>query len=126
MCNLFFIIYFLFFNLCVYSKTYDNSFFNGECFNELLKNFRCIVCQNQSLYDSTSEFAIGIKKEIYTMVVMDYNTKDIIDFMIKNYGEVVSYTPILSEDNFILWILPLIFIIIGFIFFIFIVKGSKI
>ena len=34
---------------------------NEDIKNKITKNFRCLICQGQSVYDSDSEFAISLK-----------------------------------------------------------------
>ena len=62
--------------------------------NEISNNVRCLVCRNQSIYDSNSDFANDIKKII--MIHLNDNKSDefIYKFLKSKYGEYipVSYT----------------------------------
>ncbi|MDP2763116.1 MAG: cytochrome c-type biogenesis protein CcmH [Enterobacteriaceae bacterium] len=116
------IIFFYFFSLVscfgideyvFYSVNDENRFF------ELIKNFRCMVCQNQNLYDSNSLFAVDVKKIIYNMIIIGENNSDIMNFMTDNYGEFVSYSPLSNDYNFVLWYFPIVLLFIGVVFFIF-------
>ena len=51
--------------------------------NEISNNVRCLVCRNQSIYDSNSDFANDIKKII--MVHLNDNKSD--EFIYKFYSQ---------------------------------------
>ncbi|HFL8824338.1 MAG TPA: cytochrome c-type biogenesis protein [Candidatus Azoamicus sp. OHIO1] len=102
-----------------YSVNDENRFF------ELIKNFRCMVCQNQNLYDSNSPFAVDVKKIIYNMIIIGEDNFDIMNFMTDNYGEFVSYSPLSNDYNFVLWYFPIVFLFIGVVFFIFTFRSKS-
>ena len=85
--------------------------------NEISNNVRCLVCKNQSIYDSNSDFANDIKKII--MIHLNDNKSDefIYKFLKSKYGEYILFKPPFQINTLILWILPFILIISGLIFF---------
>ena len=87
--------------------------------NEISNNVRCLVCRNQSIYDSNSDFANDIKKII--MIHLNDNKSDefIYKFLKSKYGEYILFKPPFQINTLILWILPFILIISGLIFFTF-------
>ena len=87
--------------------------------NEISNNVRCLVCRNQSIYDSNSDFANDIKKII--MIHLNDNKSDefIYKFLKSKYGEYILFKPPFQINTLILWILPFILIICGLIFFTF-------
>ena len=87
--------------------------------NEISNNVRCLVCRNQSIYDSNSDFANDIKKII--MIHLNDNKSDefIYKFLKSKYGEYILFKPPFQINTLILWILPFILIIFGLIFFTF-------
>ena len=87
--------------------------------NEISNNVRCLVCRNQSIYDSNSDFANDIKKII--MIHLNNNKTDefIYKFLKSKYCEYILFKPPFQINTIILWILPFIFIISGLIFFTF-------
>ena len=87
--------------------------------NEISNNVRCMVCRNQSIYDSNSDFANDIKKII--MIHLNDNKSDefIYKFLKSKYGEYILFKPPFQINTLILWILPFILIICGLIFFTF-------
>ena len=87
--------------------------------NEISNNVRCLVCRNQSIYDSNSDFANDIKKII--MIHLNDNKSDefIYKFLKSRYGEYILFKPPFQINTLILWILPFILIICGLILFTF-------
>ena len=87
--------------------------------NEISNNVRCLVCRNQSIYDSNSDFANDIKKII--MIHLNDNKSDefIYKFLKSKYGEYILFKPPFQINTLILWILPFILIISWLIFFTF-------
>ena len=87
--------------------------------NEISNNVRCLVCRNQSIYDSNSDFANDIKKII--MIHLNDNKSDefIYKFLKSKYGEYILFKPPFQINTLILWTLPFILIISGLIFFTF-------
>ena len=87
--------------------------------NEISNNVRCLVCRNQSIYDSNSDFANDIKNII--MIHLNDNKSDefIYKFLKSKYGEYILFKPPFQINTLILWILPFILIICGLILFTF-------
>jgi cytochrome c-type biogenesis protein CcmH len=87
--------------------------------NEISNNVRCLVCRNQSIYDSNSDFANDIKKIIIIHINDNKSDEFIYKFLKSKYGEYILFKPPFQINTLILWILPFILIISGLIFFTF-------
>ena len=87
--------------------------------NEISNNVRCLVCRNQSIYDSNSDFANDIKKMIIIHLKDNKSDEFIYKFLKSKYGEYILFKPPFQINTLILWILPFILIISGLIFFTF-------
>ena len=87
--------------------------------NEISNNVRCLVCRNQSIYDSNSDFANDIKKIIIIHLKDNKSDEFIYKFLKSKYGEYILFKPPFQINTLILWILPFILIISGLIFFTF-------
>ena len=87
--------------------------------NEISNNVRCLVCRNQSIYDSNSDFANDIKKIIRIHLKDNKSDQFIYKFLKSKYGEYILFKPPFQINTLILWILPFILIISGLIFFTF-------
>ena len=87
--------------------------------NEISNNVRCLVCRNQSIYDSNSDFANDLKKIIIIHLKDKKSDEFIYKFLKSKYGEYILFKPPFQINTLILWILPFILIISGLIFFTF-------
>jgi len=87
--------------------------------NEISNNVRCLVCRNQSIYDSNSDFANDMKKIIIIHLKENKSDEFIYKFLKSKYGEYILFKPPFQINTLILWILPFILIISGLIFFTF-------
>lgn len=87
--------------------------------NEISNNVRCLVCRNQSIYDSNSDFANDMKKIIIIHINDNKSDEFIYKFLKSKYGEYILFKPPFQINTLILWILPFILIISGLIFFTF-------
>ena len=86
---------------------------NNELKNKILKNIRCLICQGQSVYDSESDFASSIKLIVIRKINEGSSEDQVYDFLREKYGDWIIYEPKLNKNTFILWILPLLFFIVG-------------
>ena len=87
--------------------------------NEISNNVRCLVCRNQSIYDTNSDFANDMKEIIIIHLKDNKSDEFIYKFLKSKYGEYILFKPPFQINTLILWILPFILIISGLIFFTF-------
>ena len=77
------------------------------------KNVRCLVCQNQSIDESSAPLAKDLRILIRKKI-KDGNTDDeIYKFLVNRYGDFILLKPLLKFNTFILWIMPFVLLIIG-------------
>ena len=86
---------------------------NNVLKNKILKNIRCLICQGQSVYDSESDFASSIKLIVIRKINEGSSEDQVYDFLREKYGDWIIYEPKLNKNTFILWILPLLFFLVG-------------
>ncbi|VAW88244.1 Cytochrome c heme lyase subunit CcmL [hydrothermal vent metagenome] len=79
----------------------------------LAHELRCLVCQNQSLGDSHSEFAIDMRSEIREQMRQGKNDEQVTDFMVQRYGDFIRFRPPVKSTTFLLWFGPLILLALG-------------
>lgn len=72
----------------------------------LVKNFRCVTCQNQNLAESNAPVAIAMRDEIYDQLSTGRTDNEIEDFLVARYGEFVLYRPPLKRHTIVLWFAP--------------------
>ena len=90
------------------------------------KNIRCLVCQNQSIDDSSAPLAKDLRTLIRTKVKENDTDEEIYKFLSDRYGDFILLKPAFKISTFLLWSLPFVFVIIGiFILFVHNKKSKK-
>ena len=82
-------------------------------YQSLLEELRCLVCQNQTLADSSSELATDLRVQVKDMLEQGNTDQEILDFMSARYGDFVLYTPPVKSHTLFLWLGPFALLIIG-------------
>jgi cytochrome c-type biogenesis protein CcmH len=77
------------------------------------KNIRCMVCQNQSIDESSAPLAKDLRILIRNKIKDGKKDKEIYKFLTDRYGDFILLKPPLKLSTFALWILPFIFLAIG-------------
>ena len=78
------------------------------------KNIRCMVCQNQSIDESNAPLAKDLRILIRNKIKEGKKDKEIYIFLTERYGDFILLKPPLKSSTLALWLLPFIFLIIGF------------
>lgn len=77
-------------------------------FRALTEQLRCLVCQNETLADSSADLAISLRREIREMMTKGASDRDVIAFLTARYGDFVLYRPPLKPKTWLLWFGPLL------------------
>ena len=80
---------------------------------EISKNIRCMVCQNQSIDDSSSPIARDLRILIRNKIEEGSQDQEIYKFLTKRYGDFILLKPPLKANTIALWFLPFIFLLVG-------------
>ena len=80
-------------------------------YNDLIKELRCLVCQNQNLADSDADLAKDLRNKAYEMVRAGNSDQDIVDYMVDRYGDFVLYRPPLNTSTVLLWVGPFVILV---------------
>jgi len=80
---------------------------------DISKNIRCLVCQNQSIDDSSAPLAKDLRTLIRAKVQENETDEEIYKFLNDRYGDFILLKPPLKISTFLLWSLPFVFFIIG-------------
>jgi cytochrome c-type biogenesis protein CcmH len=80
----------------------------------LESNFRCLVCQNETIADSTADLAADLRAIIHEQVEQGATDAQIRDYMVTRYGDFVLYDPPFRPLTFALWIGPFVLLVFGF------------
>lgn len=75
--------------------------------------FRCLVCQNQSIDDSNAELARDLRLLVRERLVAGDSDQDVIEYVVSRYGEFVLLKPRFSMQTVLLWGAPIAIFLIG-------------
>jgi len=74
----------------------------------LLRELRCLQCQNQTLADSDADIARQLRNEVFRMIREGKSDDEIKDFMTARYGDFVLYRPKVGSGTWLLWFGPFV------------------
>lgn len=86
-------------------------------FQHLLRELRCLVCQNQDLSDSNADLAKDLRREVYEQVKANKSDHEIMDYLTARYGDFILFKPPVKLLTILLWFGPLLFLCLGLIIF---------
>jgi cytochrome c-type biogenesis protein CcmH len=79
----------------------------------LSQELRCLVCQNQTLADSSAPLAEDLRREIRELIAKGLSDKEITDYLVARYGDFVRYRPPLKSQTVLLWTGPFLLLAAG-------------
>ncbi|MBN8816751.1 MAG: cytochrome c-type biogenesis protein CcmH [Sphingomonas sp.] len=79
----------------------------------LMEELRCLVCQGQSIADSSAEMAGDMRSLVRTRIAAGESPESIRAWLIKSYGDYVTYDPPMSAVTAPLWIAPVVLLLVG-------------
>jgi cytochrome c-type biogenesis protein CcmH len=82
-------------------------------YENINRELRCLVCQNQTIADSNATLAQDLRREVRDMIAAGQTDAQIREFMIERYGDFVLYRPRMTAGNFLLWAAPVLLLVIG-------------
>jgi cytochrome c-type biogenesis protein CcmH len=82
-------------------------------FQNLTKQLRCLVCQNQDLADSDADLAKDLRKQVFDMMQSGKSDAEIKQYLVARYNDFVLYDPPLKPGTWLLWFLPFALVLIG-------------
>lgn len=84
-----------------------------ERLRQLESELRCLVCQNQSLADSSSGLAQDLRQQVRAMMEDDKTDQQIRDYLVARYGDFVLYKPPVKSTTMLLWAGPFGFLLLA-------------
>ena len=76
---------------------------------------RCLVCQNQSIAESTAGLAVDLKQQALEQIQAGKSDEAIRSYMVERYGEFILYKPAFSASNAVLWGGPFVLLALVFV-----------
>ena len=82
-------------------------------FQNLTKQLRCLVCQNESLNDSAAPLAADLRRDVFEQMRSGKSDEEIKDWLTARYSDFVLYDPPLRGGTWLLWFGPLLVLAAG-------------
>jgi len=82
-------------------------------YERLTEEVRCLVCQNQTIGDSSAPLAADLRREIWEMVAAGKSEQQIKTFLTDRYGDFVLYKPRYGGPAALLWLAPGLLLLLG-------------
>ena len=77
------------------------------------KQLRCLVCQNESIEDSGADLARDLRKIVRERVAAGDTDPQVVAWMVARYGDFVRLRPPFNAVTALLWLSPLVAVAIG-------------
>lgn len=97
-------------------EPFDDPVLEAE-YQALIREVRCLVCQNQTIADSTAPLAADLRREIRELMASGASREDVTQFLVDRYGDFVLYRPPLQPTTWALWGAPIALCLIGLFVF---------
>ena len=82
-------------------------------FQSLTKQLRCLVCQNESLNDSSAPLAADLRRDVFEQMQAGKSDAEIKQWLTARYSDFVLYDPPLRGGTWLLWFGPLLVLLGG-------------
>lgn len=80
---------------------------------KLIRGFRCMQCQDESLADSPVSLAADMRRQIRQMLLAGKSDQQIRDFMVSRYGYFILFKPPFVLQTAWLWLAPGALLLVG-------------
>ena len=80
---------------------------------EIGKQLRCLVCQNQSLFDSNATLARNLRIVVRERIVAGDSNDEVIAYVVDRYGDYVLLEPPVNARTMVLWISPVLLLVLA-------------
>jgi cytochrome c-type biogenesis protein CcmH len=98
------------------AQTRINGFDDPELdaeYRGLIHSLRCMLCQNQSVADSTADQAQDIRRRAYDLMAQGNSPEETREYLVSRYGDFITYKPPFKPSTWLLWAAPALFLIAG-------------
>jgi len=73
---------------------------------KLSQEFRCLVCQNETIADSHADLAADLRQQIREQMIAGRTDSEITSYLTDRYGDFVLYRPRVTPKTYALWFGP--------------------
>ena len=87
---------------------------------DLMKDLRCLVCQNQAISESNAPLARDMRVVLRERIAAGDSDDQAVGYMVERFGDWVLLNPPVKAKTIVLWVsMPVILLIGGFLVFLF-------
>lgn len=80
---------------------------------EIGRSLRCLVCQNESIFDSNAGLARDLRVLVRERMEAGDSDEEVIAYISDRYGDYVLLKPRLKPQTYLLWGAPILFLLAG-------------
>ncbi len=80
---------------------------------QLIGELRCLVCQNQTIAESTAPLAVDLKQQVKKQLAEGKSNQQITTYLTDRYGDFVLYRPPFKATTALLWLGPFLLMLAG-------------
>ena len=80
---------------------------------QLARELRCLVCQNETIADSSAPLAADLRRELRRMIAAGQSDEQVREFLTARYGDFVLYRPPVSGRTWLLWAAPVLLLLVA-------------
>ena len=92
---------------------------------EIGRQLRCMVCQNQSIFDSNAGLAKDLRVLVRERMTAGDTDKEVVDYVAARYGSYVRLNPPVNPHTYVLWIAPVLILLTGAAMVAFYLRGRN-
>lgn len=82
-------------------------------YNDLARELRCVMCQNQSLADSPAGVADDLRRQLLVLMRQGKTDAEINAWFHARYGDFILYRPAVTPVTWALWFGPFVLLLVG-------------
>lgn len=80
---------------------------------EISRDLRCLVCQGQTIDESTAPVAHALRKMVRERIAAGDSDQQVLDAVVARYGEYALLKPKFDAKNLALWLGPFLVLLLG-------------
>ncbi|MGY4676791.1 cytochrome c-type biogenesis protein [Pasteurella sp. P03HT] len=84
-------------------------------YHALTQELRCPQCQNNNIADSNATIAVDMRHKVLELLQDGHSKQEVVKYMVDRYGHFVTYDPPLTAATLALWVIPVVFAVLGVI-----------
>lgn len=92
---------------------------------DLYRQLRCTVCQNQTIADSNADIAADLRRLVRTQIEQGKTDQNILGYIQSRYGDFVLMRPPFAPQTWALWLAPLLVLLGGGVIWWRMAKGKQ-